>query len=116
MAASRSHHGPVALTTTSADTSPSAPVTWSWVTTPVIRRLACSTPVTSVKGRSSAPPSRAVAKKRSGSRMASMVASGTHTAALRARLRPGSRARAWAGRSSRAGMPQAAQAATNPGL
>ena len=72
--------------------------------------------MTSVKGRSSAPPSCALAKKRSGSRMASMVASGTRTAALSAGLRPGSRARASSTVSSRVGMSQAAQPVRNLGV
>ena len=71
--------------------------------------------MTSVNGRSRAPPCCAVAKNRSGSRMASMVASGTHTAALRAGFSPGSRPRASVAVSSRVGMPQAAQPARNLG-
>jgi hypothetical protein len=51
--------------------------------------------ITNWKGCSRAPPSRAVAKNRSGSRMASMVASGTNTAARSAGFSPGSRASAW---------------------
>jgi hypothetical protein len=68
-----------------------------------------------VKGCSFAPLRRALAKNRSGSRMASMVASGTHTAALIAGLRPGSSRSASAVVSSLAGMPQAAHASRNPG-
>ena len=115
MAARRSHQGPVALTTRSAASSASAPVRWSRSVTPVTARPAVSSPVTSVNGRSWAPLRWAVAKNRSGSRMASMVASGTQTAALSAGFRPGSTARASAAVSSRVGMPQAAQPARNLG-
>ena len=67
--------------------------------------------MTSVNARSWAPLCWAVAKKRNGSRMASMVASGTHTAAFKAGFSPGSRSTASTGVSSRVGMPQAAQPA-----
>jgi hypothetical protein len=115
MAASRSHHGPVALTTRSAWTSASRPARWSWTATPVTRPAWRSRPVTSVNGRRSAPLRRAVAKNRSGSRMASMVASGTHTAAFSAGVRPGSSRSASAAVRSLVGMSQAAQAARKPG-
>jgi len=77
-------------------------------------RSASSTPDTSVKGRSTAPLARAVAKKRSGSRIASMVASGTQTAAFSVGARPGSSRSAWSGESSLVGIEQAAQAARKP--
>ena len=115
MVARRSHQGPVALTTRSAASSASAPVRWSRSATPVTVRPAVSSPVTSVNGRSWAPLRWAVAKNRRGSRMASMVASGTHTAALSAGFRPGSRARASSTVSSWAGIPQAAQPARKLG-
>jgi hypothetical protein len=90
MPASRSHHGPVALTTRSARISASRPRRCSWTATPVTRAPWRSRPVTSVNGCKAAPLRRALAKNRSGSRMASMVASGTHTVAFSAGLRPGS--------------------------
>ena len=105
----------MALTTRSAASSASAPVRWSRSVTPVTARPAVSSPVTSVNGHSWAPLRWAEAKNRSGSRMASMVASGTQTAALSAGFRPGSTARASAAVSSRVGMPQAAQPARNLG-
>ena len=56
-----------------------------------------------------APPAFAVAKKRSGIRMASIVASGTWTAILRSGLRFGSSRRASSRVTRRAGMPLARQ-------
>ena len=104
----RSHSRPTSASSTPVDG-------WTGTVAPVTARPAVSSPVTSVNGRSWAPLRRAVAKNRGGSRMASMVASGTHTAALSAGFRPGSTDRASAAVNSRAGMPQAAQPARNRG-
>ncbi len=81
MRATDSDHGPVAFTTMSARSSPSVPVTWSRSAAPFT--VPCSTmrSSTSMKLYRAAPWCFAVARKRSGSRIASIVASGTRTAA-----------------------------------
>ena len=106
MAATFSDHGPAALMTTSA---------WISVVTAgdvvVDDRAAhdddraTSSALTSVYGRIVAPLCCAVAKKRSGSRIASIEPSGTRTAAFSSGFRFGSSASASPGVSRRAGIP-----------
>ncbi len=62
-----------------------------------------------------APPAFALAKKRRGMRIASIVASGTWTAILRSGLRLGSRRSASSRETRRAGMPLARQDSTKSG-
>ena len=112
-AAIRPLHGPQALTTTSARNSPSLPVTRSRTTAPLTSPFVRSRPVTCMNGASVAPLCAAVAKKRSGMRIGSTVASGTRTAAFSSGLRLGSRRSACAGVSRCARMPHASQPSTS---
>ena len=89
------------------------PVTWSCTTAPLTRPPWIGSSVTSVYDRMSAPLWCAVAKKRSASRIASIVPSGIRTAALSSGLRFGSSRSAWAGVGDCVGIPQAAQPSRN---
>ena len=110
MIATFSDHGPVAFTVRSARISASRPRD-----VVVAPRRRCTTPscisrpVTSTWFSRSAPFGRAVAKKRSGIRIASIVASGTRTAAFRSGFSIGSSRSACSGVSCCVGMPDASQ-------
>ncbi len=107
MVAICSDQGPVAFTVTSARISASRPVTWSWIAAPLTTPSWSSKPVTSTWFSSSAPLCFAVAKNRIGIRIASIVASGTRTAAFSCGFSIGSMRRACCGVSCSAGMPDA---------
>ena len=115
MTATCSDHGPVAFTTRSAPMRVSMPVIRSRTRAPETAPPDTSRSVTSTQLNRSAPLALAVAKKRSGMRIASIVASGTRTATFRSGFSIGSRRSASSGCSTWVGMPVSSHPSRNPG-